>query len=76
MVYHGKVSKGMIVLDGTPALPEGAVVSVEVAMQEPACPPGEESLADEILRVAGTCDDLPPDFALNHDHYIHGQEKR
>ncbi|GIK17835.1 MAG: hypothetical protein BroJett003_27990 [Planctomycetota bacterium] len=80
MVYHGKVSKGMIVLDGKPELPEGAAVSVEVRM-EPEAQPGKvdedaRSLSEELLELAGTVKGLPADFALNHDHYIHGTPKR
>jgi hypothetical protein len=28
------------------------------------------------LKLAGTVDDLPPDMAEQHDHYIHGTPKR
>jgi hypothetical protein len=28
------------------------------------------------LEVAGTAEGLPPDFAAEHDHYIHGTPKR
>lgn len=29
-----------------------------------------------LLKLAGTLSDLPPDFAAEHDHYIHGTPKR
>ena len=29
-----------------------------------------------LLEVAGTADDLPPDFSVNHDHYLYGTPKR
>ncbi|MCG3131097.1 MAG: hypothetical protein FLDDKLPJ_01873 [Phycisphaerae bacterium] len=77
MVYHGRVSKGMIVLDGQPELPEGACVSVEVRMDEPSCDPEDRSLAEGLLKLAGIAGPgLPTDLARNHDHYIHGTPKR
>jgi hypothetical protein len=29
-----------------------------------------------LLEIAGTADDLPPDFSVNHDHYLYGTPKR
>ncbi len=29
-----------------------------------------------LLEVAGTADDLPADFSVNHEHYLHGTPKR
>ena len=29
-----------------------------------------------LLEVAGTAPGLPPDFAHNHDHYVHGAPRR
>ncbi len=77
MVYHGKVQQGVVVLADGDVLPEGTEVRVEPVF-EAGTPDsaGGPSLADELLAIAGTIDDLPPDFALNHDHYIHGQPKR
>jgi hypothetical protein len=34
------------------------------------------TLAETLLSIAGTVHDLPPDFAAQHDHYIHGASKR
>ncbi len=76
MVYHGKVSKGMIVLDGAPALPEGASVSVDVTMHESASDADAELLAEELLKLAGTCEGLPSDYSMQHDHYLYGTPKR
>lgn len=33
-------------------------------------------LAQMLLSHAGTVEGLPPDFALNHDHYLYGADKR
>ncbi len=29
-----------------------------------------------LLEIAGTAEGLPPDFAHNHDHYLHGTTRR
>ncbi len=29
-----------------------------------------------LLEVAGVAEDLPDDYAVNHDHYLHGAPKR
>ena len=29
-----------------------------------------------LLEIAGTAEGLPPDFAENHDHYLHGTPKQ
>jgi len=77
MVYHGRVSNGMIVLDGQPSLPEGAAVTVEVAATEPSTEPDDGSLAERLLKLAGSAGPgLPADLARNHDHYLHGLPKR
>ena len=31
---------------------------------------------DALLEIAGTAEGLPPDFAENHDHYLHGAPKQ
>ncbi len=30
----------------------------------------------KMAKLAGTVDGLPSDYALNHDHYLHGTPKR
>jgi hypothetical protein len=37
---------------------------------------GKETLAEFLLRVAGTAQGLPEDMAKNHDHYLYGTPKR
>jgi hypothetical protein len=34
--------------------------------------PGGRSWGEALLEVAGTVEDLPPDYAENHDQYLHG----
>ncbi|HVX86191.1 MAG TPA: hypothetical protein VH253_15515 [Phycisphaerae bacterium] len=72
MTYRGHIKDGAIVLDEPVALPEGA--EVEVALRSGA----EEgnSLFDRFSDVIGICPELPPDMARNHDHYLHGREKK
>lgn len=38
----------------------------------PAVKAGGGTWADSLLPLAGTVEGLPPDFAMNHDHYLHG----
>ncbi|RJP37068.1 MAG: hypothetical protein C4547_06425 [Phycisphaerales bacterium] len=77
MVYHGKVSNGMIVLDGDPGLPEGAFVSVEVSAPRPVCDEADGTLAEGLLKLAGSAGDgLPGDYSVQLDHYLYGVAKR
>jgi hypothetical protein len=31
---------------------------------------------EALIEIAGTAEGLPPDFAENHDHYLHGSPKK
>jgi len=68
MTYHGHVRNGVVVLEDAAALPEGTQVRVEVAEEIP--------LGEALLQFSGIVDDLPPDMAKNHDHYLHGRPKK
>jgi predicted DNA-binding antitoxin AbrB/MazE fold protein len=71
MTYHGRVQNGVIVLDDSVNLPEGA--EVEVSTQKA----GSNQTWNERLKdVIGIAQGLPEDMAENHDHYIHGAPKR
>jgi hypothetical protein len=70
MFLKGTIRNGVVVLDEGKALPEGVRVRV-IADRSP----GEPTLAETLLRHAGTLD-LSPDAAENHDHYAHGAPKR
>jgi hypothetical protein len=37
---------------------------------------GEKSWGEALLEVAGAIEGLPPDYAQNHDHYLHGLPRR
>ncbi|MBM4039632.1 MAG: hypothetical protein FJ290_14080 [Planctomycetes bacterium] len=71
MTYRGHVENGLVVLDEPASLPEGARVRVEPEESE-----REPTLAERLKDVVGIIEGLPPDFAEQHDHYIHGTPKR
>ena len=70
MEYRGKVSGGVVVMESGSALPEGALVRIELLAQD------EGALGQRLLKFAGRAVDLPSDMADHHDHYLHGQPKR
>lgn len=72
MSFDGTVINGVIVLDEAETLAEGT--RVEVVVKSPAT--HKPTLAERLLRHAGTVPDLPADMAEQHDHYIHGTPKR
>lgn len=74
MEIEGTVQNGVIKVDSTEALPEGAKVRIQVE-ERAAQPNGEPTLAF-LLKYAGTLNDLPADMAEQHDYYIHGTPKR
>jgi len=91
MTYRGKVKDGVIVLQLGLHLPEGTDVEVCVAADrnssaesvDSETPTAEESRGDKprtlyerMKPIIGIANDLPTDFANNHDHYIHGTPKR
>lgn len=71
MTYQGHVEKGAIVLDEPIQLPEGAVVTIELAMARHA---DEDTLiptlAERLAGVIGKAEDLPADWSENHDRYL------
>ncbi len=72
MSYRGHVKNGVVLLDEPADLPEGSAVEVT-----PVTPVGSATDAGRwLLQFAGIIKDLPPDFAQNHDHYIHGTPKK
>ena len=72
MTIQGTLHNGTIVLDGPLPLPDGTRVEVVVNPVVQKHP----TLAERLLKHAGTVPDLPPDMAEQHDHYIHGTPKR
>jgi hypothetical protein len=73
MTWKGRVTRGVVVVENGGALPEGAVVRIELACRSAKA---LRSLRATLLRHAGKGRRLAPDLAENHDHYIHGRPKR
>ena len=69
MTYRGHIKNGQVVLDEPAELAEGAPVEV-VVQNSPLA--DTHSIWDDLLEFAGKAQGLPPDFADEHDHYIHG----
>jgi hypothetical protein len=70
MILEGTVRQDVIVLDSPVRLPDGTRVQVVVPEGE-----GQPTLRS-LLKYSGALPDLPADFALQHDHYIHGTPKK
>jgi hypothetical protein len=74
MTYRGHIKNGTVVLDEPVQLPEGAEVDVAIhSLDRPSRP---STLLERFGDLVGSCPDLPPDMAENHDHYLHGREKK
>ena len=78
MIYRGHVKNGVVVLDENVSLPEGTEVKIEALGEVPV--PNDQSeistLYERLEPVIGMARGLPPDFAENHDHYIHGRPRK
>jgi hypothetical protein len=72
MTLHGTVRNGLIVLDPPGQLPDGTRVEVVVRRPPSNTEEPKPSLAERLMKHAGTVPDLPSDLAEQHDHYIHG----
>ena len=60
-----------------PKLGRGELERVDAKLRELLKPtPGHKTWGEALLEVAGAVDGLPPDYAENHDHYLHGLPKR
>jgi len=78
MVYRGHVENGMVRLDDSPTLPEGAEVEVRLASQSTPQKREEKipSIYETLKDFVGMADGLPPDMSVNHDYYLYGVPKR
>jgi hypothetical protein len=75
MVVKGTVTNGVVVLEPGVQIPDGTRVDVTPA-DEPTIVESKTHTQQWLLEIAGMVDDLPADFAAEHDHYIHGTPKR
>jgi hypothetical protein len=80
MTYLGHFENGILVLENGATIPEGARVRVELLPSaEGNGNSGDESgstMYDHYKSIIGVIKDMPPDFATQHDHYIHGTPKK
>lgn len=78
MVYRGHVENGVIRLDDSVVLPEGAGVEVHLAEQhhEESSAQGIPTIYERLKDLVGQAEGLPPDAAVNLDHYLYGLPKR
>jgi hypothetical protein len=72
----GTVVNGMVVFDGGQSLPDGTKVEVAVRSAPASSDAAGPTLAERLLRHAGTVPGLPADLAAQHDHYLYGTPKR
>lgn len=79
MTFRGRVKNGVVTLDDPSDLPDGTEVSVRPLKASPRPAAGAKevpSLYERLKPVIGKAVGLPPDAALNHDHYLYGVPKR
>jgi hypothetical protein len=82
MELEGTVHGGVIVPDGTCSLPEGSRVRIRVVQQNGQTENQKEgpTIVQKLRKLAEKYErlpcDLPDDYAINHDHYLHGLPKR
>ena len=75
MSFQGTMLNGVVVLDEPAKIPEGTRVKVVPSEPSPEKKESEPTLGF-LLKYAGSIKDMPPDFAVQHDHYIHGTPKK
>lgn len=66
-------------LDEDVHLPDGLPVDVSLVPEIVPASPDEDpgpTLYERLKPIIGAAKGLPPDFARNHDHYIHGTPKK
>lgn len=73
MAFEGTVINGNVILDQPNSLPDGT--RVEVVAKQPT-ESGKATVGQRLMWLVGAIPDLPPDFAKEHDHYIHGTPRR
>lgn len=76
MSLEGEVQDGKIVFSEPIGLPEGTRVRVEPVLKAALAGSSARTLLEQLGDLVGSIDDLPPDLAENHDHYLYGTPKR
>ena len=70
------------IIEELPRLTPAELLEVENRLRElqrraaAAAPDAPVRWGEALLEIAGTAEGLPPDFAENHDHYLHGAPKQ
>jgi hypothetical protein len=67
------------ILEELPRLTPAELLEVENRLRElrrEQVPGAQVRWGEALLEIAGTAEGLPPDFAENHDHYLHGAPKQ
>ena len=78
MTYRGPIRNGIVIFDQPADLPQGAEVEVRLVEHSAGAPAGEQgpTLYERLKGVIGKAKGLPPDAAVNHDHYLYGLPKK
>ena len=78
MRYKGHIENGGVVLDEPADLADGTAVEVLPAakVRSPGTKRQPPTLYERLKPVIGKAKGLPPDAALNHDHYLYGLPKK
>ncbi len=78
MSYRGRVKDGVVVLEASVKLPEGAEVKVDLLAASPQHPAEEKTptLYERLEPFVGKVHGLPPDASINLDHYLYGVPKQ
>jgi hypothetical protein len=75
MVVRGRVKNGVVVLEKTGCLPEGAEVSVRQLKDKPKATNGKKrriTVKPGLLKLAGKAKGLPPDASQNVEKFLYG----
>ena len=75
MTYKGRVKDGVVVLEGPKAPPDGTEVTVR-PVRKSRRQAKKKTFAQRMKKYIGMGSDLPPDFSVNHDHYLYGCPKQ
>ena len=76
MTLLGHIRDGQIVPDEPVALPEGAVVQIEVLWSVEPSEVGIATLYERLKPIIGQTKGLPPDASTNIDHYLYEHPKQ
>jgi len=79
MVYRGQVKNGVVVVKGRVRLEEGAEVTVRPVRKPVRAARKKKrpmTLYERLKPIIGKAKGLPPDAAVNIDHYLYGLPKR